>query len=123
MRAALVTAARHEQLLHFHHYRERVVSGRIVRNLVANAYHLEDRAKSEGGDGYELASRRALAFPLHFRLSMEVQRRLGWQIWLARCLGRSTGILAGRPGHHAQLAALCGESHSGNARGPGGRIP
>ena len=104
LRAALVAAARHEQLLYLHHYRERVVSGRIVRNLVANAYHLEDSARSQGGDGYERASRRALAFPLEFRLSMEVQRRIGWQIWLAGALAdRLESLLVCRATMHNLL--------------------
>jgi CPA1 family monovalent cation:H+ antiporter len=99
-----VAAARHEQLLYLHHYRERVVSGRIVRNLVANAYHLEDSARSQGRTGYERASRRALAFPLEFRLSMEVQRRVGWQIWLAGALAdRLESLLIGRATMHNLL--------------------
>jgi CPA1 family monovalent cation:H+ antiporter len=104
LRAALVAAARHEQLLYLHHYRERIVSGRIVRNLVASAYHLEDSARSQGSDGYERASRRALAFPLEFRLSMEVQRRIGWQIWLAGALAdRLESLLVCRATMHNLL--------------------
>jgi CPA1 family monovalent cation:H+ antiporter len=84
-------------VLHFQHYRERIVSGRIVRNLVARAHHLEDRAKSEGRPGYEVAVLQELAFPLPFLLSMKVQRRFGWQAWLARCLAdRLESLLVGR---------------------------
>ena len=97
LRAALVTAARREQVLHFQHYRERIVSGRIVRNLVARAYNLEDRAKAGGRYGYEVAAQQELAFSFPFRLSMEAQRRLGWQNWLARCLAdRLESLLVGR---------------------------
>lgn len=104
LRAALVAAARHEQLLYLHHYRERVVSGRIVRNLVASAYQLEDSARSQGRSGYERASQRALAFPLEFRLSMEVQRRVGWQIWLAGALAdRLESLLISRATMHNLL--------------------
>ncbi|WP_265949828.1 cyclic nucleotide-binding domain-containing protein [Dechloromonas sp. A34] len=103
-RAALVAAARREQALHLQHYRERIVSGRIVRNLVAQAYHLEDGARSEGHDGYELAARRELAFPLEFRLSIEVHRRFGWQGWLAGALGdRLEALLVGRATTHSLL--------------------
>ena len=38
------------RLLYLRHYRERIVSGRIVRNLVAHAYDLEDGASSQGRD-------------------------------------------------------------------------
>ena len=104
LRAALVVAARHEQVLHLQHYRERIVSGRIVRNLVAHAYHLEDGARSDGRKGYELASQRELGFPLEFRLSMEVHRRTGWQIWLAGALAdRLESLLVSRATTHNLL--------------------
>jgi len=96
-RAALVTTAQREQYLHFKHYRERIVSGRIVRNLVARAYDLEDRAKTDGQDGYEAAARHELAFSLPFRLSVEMQRRFGWPTGLARSLAdRQESLLVGR---------------------------
>jgi CPA1 family monovalent cation:H+ antiporter len=102
--AALVAAARHEQALYLRHYRERIVSGRIVRNLVAHAYDLEDGASSQGRTGYELASRRALAFPLEFRLSLEVQRRTGLQVWLAAALAdRLESLLVSRATIHNLL--------------------
>lgn len=104
LNAALVAAARREQLLYLQHYRERIVSGRIVRNLVAHAYYLEDGARSAGRKGYELASRRALAFPLEFRLSIGVQRRVGWQIWLAGALAdRLESLLVSRATTHNLL--------------------
>lgn len=104
LQAALVAAARREQALHLQHYRERIVSGRIVRNLVAHAYHLEDGARSEGQSGYELAAKRELAFPLLFRVSVEVQRRLGWQGWLASSLAdRLETLLVGRATMHGLL--------------------
>ena len=104
LQAALVAAARREQALHLQHYRERIVSGRIVRNLVAHAYHLEDGARSEGQSGYELAAKRELAFPLLFRASVEVQRRLGWQGWLASGLAdRLETLLVGRATMHGLL--------------------
>ncbi len=97
LRAALVAVARREQVLHFQHYRERIVSGRIVRNLVARAYQLEDRAKADGRFGYETAARQELAFPVPFRFAMEAQRHLGWQTWLARGLAdRLETLLVGR---------------------------
>lgn len=103
-RAALVAAARHEQALHLQHYRESIVSGRIVRNLVAHAYHLEDGARAEGRSGYELAARREFAFPLEFRLSIEVHRRFGWQGWLAGALAdRLETLLVGRATTHNLL--------------------
>lgn len=104
LRAALVAAARREQVLHLQHYRERIVSGRIVRNLVAHAYHLEDGARSEGRNGYEMASRQELAFPLEFRLSIEVHRRFSWQGWLAGALAdRLESLLVGRATTHSLL--------------------
>lgn len=104
LRAALVAAARREQVLHLQHYRERIVSGRIVRNLVAHAYHLEDGARSDGCSGYERAAKRVLAFPLLFRLSVEIQRRVGWQRWLASSLAdRLEALLVGRATTHALL--------------------
>ena len=97
LRAALVATARREQVLHLQHYRERIVSGRIVRNLVAQAYHLEDGARSDGQHGYELASRREIAFPFEFRLSIEVHRWLGLEVWLAGALAdRLETLLVGR---------------------------
>lgn len=104
LRAALVAAARREQALHLQHYRERIVSGRIVRNLVAHAYHLEDGARSEGRHGYALASQQELAFPLEFRLSVEVHRWFGWQAWLAGALAdRLESLLVGRATTHSLL--------------------
>lgn len=104
LRAALVVVARREQALHLQHYRERIVSGRIVRNLVAQAYHLEDGARSEGRNGYELASQRELAFPLEFRFSIEVHRCFGWQGWLAGALAdRLESLLVGRATTHNLL--------------------
>lgn len=104
LEAALVAAARREQVLHLQHYRERIVSGGIVRNLLAHAYHLEDGARAEGRRGYELAAKRELAFPLAFRLAMEVQRRLGWQGWLAsRLADRLESLLVGRATTHSLL--------------------
>lgn len=97
LRAALITAARREQALHFQHYRERIVSGRIVRNLVAQAYTLEDRAKAEGQHGYQSAAQQETRFPLTFRLAVMVQRRLGWQGWLAKSLAdRLESLLVAR---------------------------
>ncbi|MEO5338087.1 MAG: cation:proton antiporter [Magnetospirillum sp. WYHS-4] len=97
LRAALVTAARREQVLYFRHYRERIVSGRIVRNLVAGAYHLEDRAKAEGRAGYEAAACQGLAFPLPFRLAMTMHRRFGWDGLLASGLAdRLEALLVAR---------------------------
>lgn len=105
LRAALVMAARREQALHLQHYRERIVSGRIVRNLVARAHHLEDRAKAEGGAGYALAARQELVFPLAFRLAMTLQRHAGSQAWLARCLAdRLEAMLVGRATLNSLLA-------------------
>lgn len=104
LRAALVTAAQREQVLHFQNYRERIVSGRIVRNLVARAYDLEDRAKSEGQEGYEAAARDELGFSLPFRMSVELQRRLGWSSALARALAdRQESLLVGRATVHSLL--------------------
>ncbi|NTV70335.1 MAG: cyclic nucleotide-binding domain-containing protein [Azonexaceae bacterium] len=104
LRVALVATARREQVLHLQHYRERIVSGRIVRNLVAQAYHLEDGARSDGRQGYEIASRRELAFPLEFRLAIEVHRWLGWQRWLAGALAdRLETLLVGRATVHTLL--------------------
>lgn len=104
LRVALVAAARREQALHLQHYRGRIVSGRIVRNLVAQAYHLEDGSRSDGRHGYELASRRELAFPLEFRLAIEVHRRLGSQTWLASALAdRLESLLVGRATVHTLL--------------------
>ncbi|UCV24345.1 cation:proton antiporter [Ferribacterium limneticum] len=104
LRVALVAAARREQVLHLQHYRERIVSGRIVRNLVAQAYHLEDGARSDGRHGYELASRRELAFPLEFRLSIEVYRWFGLEVWLAGALAdRLETLLVGRATTHTLL--------------------
>lgn len=103
-RAALVAAARHEQALHLQHYRESIVSGRIVRNLVAHAYHLEDGARAEGRSGYERAAQHEFAFPLEFRLSIEVHRRFGWQGWLAGALAdRLETLLVGRATTHNLL--------------------
>lgn len=104
LRASLVMAARHEQALLFQFYQERIVSGRIVRNLLASAYHLEDRAKSEGHAGYATAAREQLAFRLPFRLAMQVQRRLGWQVWLSRGLAdRLESLIVGRAIVNQQL--------------------
>lgn len=104
LRAALVAAARREQALHLQHYRERIVSGRIVRNLVAHAYHLEDGARSEGQRGFERAAQRELAFPPLFRLAVEVHRRTGWQGWLASSLAdRLEALLVGRATMHGLL--------------------
>lgn len=104
LRAALVAAARREQVLHLQHYRERIVSGRIVRNLVAQAYHLEDGARADGRHGYELAARRELAFPLEFRLSIEVHRWTGLEVWLAGALAdRLETLLVGRATTHTLM--------------------
>lgn len=104
LRAALIAIARREQVQHLQHYRGRIVSGRIVRNLVAQAYLLEDGARSHGRKGYERASRRELAFPLEFRLAVEVQRWLGWRIWLAGALAdRLESLLVGRATTHMLL--------------------
>ena len=104
LRSALVTTAQREQLLHFHNYHERIVSGRIVRNLVARAYDLEDRAKSEGQEGYEAAAREELGFSLPFRLSAELHRRFGWSTLLARSLAdRQESLLVGRATIHSLL--------------------
>jgi CPA1 family monovalent cation:H+ antiporter len=104
LRSALVTAAQREQLLHFQNYQDRIVSGRIVRNLVARAYDLEDRAKSAGREGYEAAAREELGFSLPFRLSVELQRRLGSPTLLARVLAdRQESLLVGRAAIHSLL--------------------
>lgn len=101
LRAALVAAARHEQALHLHHYRERIVSGRIVRNLVAQTHHLEDGARAKGREGYERAALRGLDFTLEFRLSVAVQRFSGVRIWLAGALAdRLESLLVGRATVH-----------------------
>lgn len=104
LQAALVAVSRREQVMHLQHYRERILSGRIVRNLVAQAYLLEDGARAEGRSGYEKASRNALAFPRVFRLSAEIQRRFGWQRWLAICLAdRLEALLLARATAHGLL--------------------
>lgn len=97
LRAALVTAARREQALYLRHYRERIVAGNIVRNLMARAYELEDRASAEGRAGYEAAIRSDLAFPLPFRLAMALHRHFGWDGHLARALAdRLEALLVAR---------------------------
>jgi CPA1 family monovalent cation:H+ antiporter len=93
LRAALVSAARREQSLYLRHYRERIVSGSIVRNLVARAYELEDRAGAEGRSGYEAAVRNDLAFDLPFRLAMAMHRHFGWDGQLARALADRLELL------------------------------
>ena len=101
-RAALVCAAQREQVLHYQHYRERIVSGRIVRNLVARAYTLEDRAKDEGREGYAAAARSECEFTPIFRLAAELQRRLGWQGALAKSLAdRQESLLVSRATIHS----------------------
>jgi CPA1 family monovalent cation:H+ antiporter len=105
LRAALVAAARHEQALHLHHYRERIVSGRIVRNLVAQTHNLEDGARSKGREGYERAALRGLDFSLEFRLSVAVQRTFGVGVWLAGALAdRLESLLVGRATVHSLLS-------------------
>jgi hypothetical protein len=75
-----------------------------VRNLVARAYDLEDRAKSEGQAGYEAAAREELGFSLPFRLSAELQRRFGSSTLLARALAdRQESLLVGRATTHSLL--------------------
>ena len=100
-----MAAARHEQALHLHHYRERIVSGRIVRNLVAQTHNLEDGARSKGRDGYARAAQRGLDFTLEFRLSVAVQRTFGVGVWLAGALAdRLESLLVGRATVHSLLA-------------------
>lgn len=102
--AALVSAAQREQVLHFRHYRERIVAGRIVRNLVARAYQLEDGARSDGIAGYAAAARSELDFSPLFRLAVEIQRRFELNAPLAWVLAdRQEALLVGRATLHSLL--------------------
>lgn len=103
-RASLVRAAQHEQMVYYQHYRERIVSGKIIRNLVARAYLLEDGAREGGQADYEAAAKEELDFPVSFRFSVEMQRRLGWQWRLARDLAdRQESLLVIRATLHTLL--------------------
>lgn len=101
LRAALITTARREQTLYYRHFRDRIVAGSIVRNLVAAAYGLEDQAKVEGHAGYTAAAQAILAFPWSFRLALSLHRRLGWDYWLANALAdRLESLLVARATVH-----------------------
>ena len=75
----LVALANQERRFIHNHHTQRTVSGPAIERLLRGTNTILDAAKAEGQEGYERASRAALAFPRSFRTANVLHRRFGIQ--------------------------------------------
>ena len=87
---ALVTR---ERRLYLRGFEDGVVAPKIARNLLAQADNIADAVKVRRVEGYREAYRRALDFPLDFRVAMYAHRHLGIDQLLGRRLADRIEVL------------------------------
>lgn len=113
----LVALADQERSILLEHVNERTVSPGIVSLLVVDAERMRENARYSGRVGYRRAARRALEFPLSFRIGLRIHRFSGIDRWLIRALAeRFERLLVSRivlgelvPYVRNRLAPLLGE--------------
>jgi CPA1 family monovalent cation:H+ antiporter len=93
----LVTLASREHELYLERFKDRIISRRIIGELVAQAGRVLDGAKTEGRAGYEAATKSILGFSWTLRGALFLQHRLGLEGPLTAGLAdRFESLLIGR---------------------------
>jgi CPA1 family monovalent cation:H+ antiporter len=87
LRLGLLSLARREERLYLEYRRDRLVSTRMLPQLVADTGRLQDAIKTAGAEGYRSAAARAVGFSRRLRLALFANRRLGIERPLAHLIG------------------------------------
>ena len=77
LQLGLLSLARREERLYVEYRSNRLISGQMLPQLVADTGRLQDAVKSAGAKGYRAAARRAIGFSRMLRLALLANRRLG----------------------------------------------
>ncbi len=77
VQVGLITLAGREKELYFSHFDQRIISRRMVAQLVAGAERLADQARAAGEEGYRRGAQRAGGMALSLRLALIINQRLG----------------------------------------------
>ncbi len=83
VQSALVMVTQYEQTVYLRYFDTGVITGTVVRLLVAKTTVLQDSLKEGGVAGYEQTASRGLARSPDIRLALALHRRLGLGRWLA----------------------------------------
>lgn len=94
LRLGLLSLARREERLYLEYRRDRLVSSRMLPQLVADAGRLQDAIKNAGAEGYRVAARRAVGIARPLRLALLANRRLGLERPLSQLIGQRFERLA-----------------------------
>jgi len=94
LQLGLLSLARREERLYLGYRRDRLVSGRMLPQLVADTGRLQDAIKGAGAAGYRAAARRAFGFSRPLRLALLTNRRLGLERPLSHLIGQRFERLA-----------------------------
>jgi CPA1 family monovalent cation:H+ antiporter len=87
LRLGLLSLARREERLYLGYRGDRLVSGRMLPQLVADTGRLQDAIKTGAADGYRAAARRAVGFSRPLRLALLANRQLGAEWPLSSLIG------------------------------------
>lgn len=77
VQVGLITLANREKELYFSHFDQRIISRRMVAQLVAGAERLADEARAAGEEGYRHGAQRAGGMALGLRLALVINQWLG----------------------------------------------
>jgi CPA1 family monovalent cation:H+ antiporter len=87
LRLGLFSLARREERLYLDYRRDRLVSTRMLPQLVADTGRLQDAIKTGGAQGYRAAAGRAVGFSRRLRLALFANRRLRLERPLSHLIG------------------------------------
>ncbi|MDF2765353.1 MAG: sodium:proton antiporter [Rhodospirillales bacterium] len=87
LRLGLFSLARREERLYLDYRRDRLVSTRMLPQLVADTGRLQDAIKTAAAEGYRAAAGRAVGFSRRLRLALFAHRRLGLERPLSHLIG------------------------------------
>ncbi len=94
LQLGLLSLARREERLYLDYRRDRLVSSRMMPQLVADTGRFQDAIKTSGAQGYRMAAGRAVGFSRQLRLALLANRQLGLERPLSHLIGQRFEHLA-----------------------------
>jgi CPA1 family monovalent cation:H+ antiporter len=94
LQLGLLSLARREERLYVEYRRDRLLSTRMLPQLVADTGRLQDAIKTGGAEGYRVVGRRTVGFSRMLRLALLANRRLGIERPLSQLIGQRFEHLA-----------------------------